>query len=287
MPSMRFLALEADLRKLKRQFIAEGEEELLATTRHAFTFILPMLWIVPLTAISIFAAATGLGMGMDFLFVSVSLYSWFAVALVLAMRAFIEWRYNFIVVTTEKIVVVDHRFVFSQMIRPIPLENVATTHTGSQYLGIGNCGYVTLHLSEVESGTNTQVRLDRLPKPDVIAGVIENARVLKNQRSPSDKGTASQADKVEDVQQKGVQEIPAATAGTPSPPQQPPPQAAQEQEGEQPYAPAPVIVSPALAAETGDVQVAAAPADAFDAPSGAVPAGTADAFDASPGSGHA
>lgn len=219
---MRFLALESNIRKLKRRFMVEGEEELLASTRHVFAFLLPMLWIVPLTVLAVAAWAVGIGMGLDFFIVTLVLYAWLFFAAVMALRAFIEWRYNFIVVTTEKIVIVDHRFVFSQSIRPVPLENVATTDAGSQYLGIGHCGYVNLHLSEVDHGTNKEFRIDMLPKPDVIAGVIENARTLKSQRSPADKGTGNQAEKVEVIQEKAVQQIP-PTAGVPPPPEPAPP----------------------------------------------------------------
>lgn len=217
---MKLLALEANARKIKKRFMVEGEEELLSSTRHVFAFLLPLLWISPLTVLFIVAWGAGLAFGLDFLLITIILYAWLLFALVMAMNGFIEWRYNFLVVTTEKLVIVDHRFIFSQIIRPVPLENVATLDSGSQYLGIGNCGYVNLHLSEVKQGTNTELRLDRLPKPDVIAGIIENARTLKSQRLPSDKGTQEQTQKVESIQEKSIRHIPTA-AGIPAPPEPP------------------------------------------------------------------
>lgn len=278
---MRFLALEANIRKLKQRFIVEGEEELLATTRHAFAFILPLLWIVPAAGLAIALWVQGMRMGFDFVVITGVLYAALAFLLAMAIHAFIEWRYNFVVVTTEKVVVVDHRFVFSQVIRPIPLDTIATTDTGSQYLGLGNCGYVNLHLSEVLQGTNKEIRLDRLPKPDVIAGIIENARVLKSQRSPGDRGAEEQRGKVEGIQEKTVKHIP-TTAGVPPPPDAPLPHDAPAEED----APMPrvVMTGQGQLAYTADGQaVEVVPAsDVLDAPATIVSGGdhTTDAFGA-------
>ncbi len=287
---MRFLALEANIRKLKKRFMVEGEEELLSSTRHVFAFLIPMMWIVPSTAVVFMAWATAAGAGFDIFAATAILFAWGVFALGMALHGFIEWRYNFIVVTTEKIVIVDHRFVFSQSIRPVPLENIATTDVGSQYLGLGHCGFVNLHLSEVEKGTNKEFRLDRLPKPDVIAGVIENARSLKSQRAPADKGTAGQSEKVEEIQEKSTNDISTDATGAPPPPPPPPPP---DQSGEE-EAPAPrrVVLSGqgGLAyLPDGEVVEVVQANDELQAPASA-PAGgsvTADVFDAQPGSDNA
>jgi hypothetical protein len=280
---MRFLALEANIRKLKQRFIAEGEEELLSTTRHSFAFFIPLMWIVPAGVLALVAWGAGVAAGLDIIVLSGVLYLALAGLVLAALHAFIEWRYNVVVVTTDKIVVVDHRFFFSQSIRPIPLENIATTHAGSQYLGLGNCGYVTLHLTEMAKGQSAEIRLDRLPKPDVIAGIIENARSLKGQRSPSDKGTSSQSDKVQGVQAEGTRELKQTTAGAPPPPPPPP------EEGGKEETPAPrrvVLTGQGGLAQMpdGEVVEVVQPTDVLDAPS--AESGEAvhtDAFDAQPG----
>ena len=209
---MRLLALEANLRKLKKQFIAEGEEELLSTTKHAFAFLVPMLWIVPAAVFSVGAWAMGILAGYDMLVLTPLLYAWLAVLGVLAAKAYIDWRYNVVVVTTEKIVVIKHNFVYSETVKPYNLEGVGSASAGTRYFGIGNCGYVELGLSSVKQGTNVKERLECLPKPSVVAGAIENARVLKSQRSPADKGPEAQEQKVEDVQEKTEAELPDAAA---------------------------------------------------------------------------
>lgn len=276
---MKLFALEANIRALKRRFIAEGEEELLSTTRHSFAFFLPLFWIVPAAGAALVAWGAGVAAGLDLVVLTGVLYAVLAGLFFAAVHAFIEWRYNVVVVTTEKIVVVDHRFLFSQSIRPIPLENIATTHAGSQYLGIGNCGYVTLHLTEMAQGQTAKIRLDRLPKPDVIVGIIENARTLKSQRSPADKGTAAQAGKVEDVQREGLKEIEPTTAGTPPPP---PPPAADDAEDAAP-SPRRVTLSGQGGLATlpdGEVVEVVPPADVLDAPATDAAGGVTDALDA-------
>lgn len=214
---MRFLALETNIRKLKSQFLAEGEEELLTTSRHIFAFLIPLLWIIPLSALFVVAWITGITMGLDVLVITPLLYAGLLLLLGMAIHAFIAWHYNVLIITTEKIVIVEHRFIVSQVIRPVPLENIATTDTRSQYVGLGNCGYVNIHLSEILEGTNKEIRINTLPKPGVVAGIIENARVLKSQRSPPDKGTEEQIQKVQDVQQKTVEQLPTTPPPVPPP----------------------------------------------------------------------
>ncbi len=206
---MRFLALEANTRKLKRQFIADGEEELLSTTRHVFAFLVPMLWIIPVGVLALGTWTIGVAEGwLDPVLFTALLYLVFLILFVFALRAFINWRYNIVVITTEKIVVIMHDFVFKQTVTPYNLDGVGSASAGTRYLGLGNCGYVDLYLSAVQSGTSVTVRLELLPKPSVVAGAIESARVLRSQRSPADKGLESQERKVEEVQAKAEVQLP-------------------------------------------------------------------------------
>lgn len=204
---MRFLALETDIRKLKRQFLAEGEEELLTTSHHIYNFLLPMLWIAPVTIAIVFMWIELMTRGADPFFVTTILYVWLLIALGLALDAFIKWRYRFLIITTEKIVLVEHKFIFSHQITPVPIENITSAHTASQFLGIGNCGRLTLNLVVMKGGTNEEIHIRTVPKPDVIAGVIENARVLKGQRVAVDQGPTDQTEKVQDVKEKAVAKI--------------------------------------------------------------------------------
>ncbi len=205
---MRILALETSRRKLKNQFIAEGEKELLSTTHHIFVFLIPLLWIVPVTIALLFGWATAIALGMiDLLIITLALYLWFLSALVLTINAFIAWRYNFLIITTEKIVIVEHAFIFKQTIHPIHMENIASIQTESRFLGIGHCGNLLVNLNEMQAATNGEVHVRSIPKPEVIAGAIENARVLTKQRVGIDAGPEAQEQKMQQAQQKAVQEI--------------------------------------------------------------------------------
>jgi hypothetical protein len=125
-----------------------------------------------------------------------------------AAKALISWRYNYLIVTTEKIVIVKHISFFHQEIYPIHIENILSTRTESQYFGIGNCGTLFINLEEKVGGGNSQhVCIPTLPNPSVIGGIIENAVVLKKQRVPVDQGPADQQQKVDELKEKAEESI--------------------------------------------------------------------------------
>jgi len=205
---MRFLALETDYEKLKKQFIGEGEEELLSSIHHVFSFLIPMMWIFPLTVVLMVAAAVGVAQGVvNALVAALLLFAWLFVAFFLMLNAFIRWCYNFLIITTEKIVIVHQHFLFSQKIHPIHIEAITSIQSASQFLGIGHCGILHITLAESIGATNAQIDIPYLPKPDVIVGIIEHANTLKKQRAPADKGPEEQEQKVQNVQEAGSEEI--------------------------------------------------------------------------------
>ncbi len=205
---MRLLALETNVEKLKKQFIADGEEELFSTAKHIFSFLIPMLGVVPTTLAVIVAGIVIIDLTIIDAFVIVLLvYAWLFIALYLTVNAFIVWRFNYLFVTTEKIVIVHHHFFFNQKIHPIHLDNIASINTASQFLGIGHCGVLHINLKERKEGSSGVIIIPYLPTPDIIAGVIENAIVLKKQRVPVDQGPEDQQQKIQDVKDKTVEEI--------------------------------------------------------------------------------
>ena len=205
---MHILALETNLGKLKKQFLAEGEEELLSTTRHIFAFLIPIFWSSLLTIFLLSAGIAAIATGIVAApLASLFLLAWLLFFLYQIAATVIHWRYHFLVVTTEKVVVIKHRSFFYQDIFPLHLENIISTRSESQFFGIGNCGTVQLTLEQKkELGSSQEVIVDYLPRPSVVAGVIENAIVLKKQRVPVDQGPQDQAQKIEDVREKTEEE---------------------------------------------------------------------------------
>lgn len=201
---MRLLALQTNVAKMKKQFIAEGEEELLCSRRHIFSFLFPMLLVIFLTIGVVAACIASVSLNNAYLpFVLFILVLWGIFFFYQMAKALIAWRYNFLIVTTEKIVIVNHKSFFHQEIHPIHIENILSTRTESQYFGIGNCGTLFINLEEKVDGGNSQhICVPTLPKPAVIGGMIENAVVLNKQRVPVDQGPADQQLKVEELKEK-------------------------------------------------------------------------------------
>lgn len=206
---MRVLALETDVAKIKKQFIVEGEEELLCSRHHIFSFLFPLLAVILLTLI----VAVGSGLALAFqstLFPYVMFFwsQWIFICLYQLIKAWIAWRYNFLIVTTEKIVIVTHLCIFHQEIHPLHFENIRSIRTESQYFGIGNCGTLFVTLEEkTEGGDSQNVSIFTLPKPAIIGGMIENSTVLKKQRVPVDPGPIGQEQKVVELKEKVIEEI--------------------------------------------------------------------------------
>lgn len=208
LPPMRLLALETDAAKITKQFTTEGEEVLLTTTRHVFHCLTAIAGVLIVTVVLVAAGISAVSYGFATIaIVAILLTPWLLFALYRLIDAVIGWRFYFLIVTTEKVVIVRHRFYFRQEISPIHLENIVSTRSDLQFLGVGNCGMLHLTLMEKKQGTSGEVLERYLPKPAVIAGAIENAMVLKKQRAPADKGPEEQERKVEEVKEKVEEEI--------------------------------------------------------------------------------
>jgi hypothetical protein len=203
---MRFLALQTDIELIKRQFLVEGEAEILTTCRHSLSFILRMmsatiflsLFIAFVVTTIVFFEDTGASMfGGAILAAGILFYAF------QALRLFIDWRYDFLIVTTEKVVVVNHTLFIYQYVNPIHLDNIASTNFESQYFGFGHCGIVHIALKERESGSSKMVTLRYIPRPDSVAGAIENVIALSKQRKQGEGGSLEQQQqKVEGVRER-------------------------------------------------------------------------------------
>lgn len=199
------MALETSSRHMKKQFIAEGEEELLSRRRHIFSFLFPVFWVVLLTlGVVAIGAAVIMFDNATLPFVTLFLLLWSIFSCYQLFKAWIAWRYNFLIITTEKIVIVNHVSFLHQDIHPIHIEDIRSTRIESQFYGIGNCGTLYVNLEEKVEGSSEHVSVSYLPNPTVIVSMIENAIVLKKQRVPVDQGPADQQQKVEDVKEKAT-----------------------------------------------------------------------------------
>ena len=200
---MRFLALQTDIRQLKKQFLVEGEEEILTTMHHPFVFLASAVrdtfFLLCFAAFlgliaSFLGSSAGIIIGFVFLF-------GFLVYFFFLLGAYIRWHYNFLIVTTEKIVIVKHRSFTYHNVNPIHLEDIERTKFESQFFGIWRCGTIHILLKEREGGTTRVNVLRYIPQPDVVASAIENAIGLAKQRSQGE-SVEHQLSKVQKVQEK-------------------------------------------------------------------------------------
>lgn len=202
---MRILALQTNVHLLKKQFIPEGEHEILTTTRHPLRFILPFFakTILYIASTFLLGFSSFFLEGIDALTIILSVYLLcFLVYLYQVFKSFIAWRYNFLIITSEKAIIIEHRSFFYQNVQPIHLDNVASSKVESQLLGIFRCGIVYISLKEKEgSGSTREIRLDYIPHPAAVASAIENAIALKQQRKQGTETPQQQEQKVETVKE--------------------------------------------------------------------------------------
>lgn len=181
---MRIFALETDIEKLKKRYLAPGEEELLTVHLHFLAFLIPffrwLLVVIPLGAVGIFLlfqlGTTWSLIGLGILIIDA------LILLVAIANGLARWLFTVVFVTTEKVVFIRHKSIFYQDIDPNHLENISSTEVKSQLLGIFNCGKLYLFLRERIEATTKKVRIPYVPRVNDVAAVVENAIVLAKQR---------------------------------------------------------------------------------------------------------
>ena len=177
---MRIFALETDTEKLKQRFISEGEEEVLMTYYHGLSFFFAslreMILTILLVAIGIAVGAWGAPIGWT---VGVLFVLWFVFVFFNLLKAYIDWAYDFILVTTDKIIFVDQTSIFRQEIKPLNLENVGGVSTKTQYWDIFPFGIVSVHLKEGLGGDRIIKKF--IPRAQEVAATISEV-VTRYQR---------------------------------------------------------------------------------------------------------
>ncbi|MBI5794558.1 hypothetical protein HZA87_05795 [Candidatus Uhrbacteria bacterium] len=213
---MRFFALQTDLGELKKQFMLQDEKEILVTNRHGIVFFVSLLkatavtvavWAVLVTAF-IFAGTATLRLLIGVLAVVAAVYELYAI-----LNAYIDWRYNILIITTEKIVIINQSYLFYQNVKPIHLNNVRSATCESQFFGIWRCGVLHINLQEMIDNTTKEIVLPYIPQPDFVVSAIEQAISLEKKKASEE--PEEQLPKIEEMQQKVEEKMP--DAGVPPP----------------------------------------------------------------------
>lgn len=180
---MRIFALETDRQQVIRRFCHdhEGECVVLLTHYHFLYFLFAILREIFLTVVFItitFAlGASGL-FPLTGLLLTVGML-WFMFVFLNVFKSYIDLKFDFIVVTTDKVIVVDQTSIFKQEVKPIHVENVGGISSFTQFGSIFNFGGITIHLKEGLGGD--QITLRYVPKAQEVAARISDV-VTRYQR---------------------------------------------------------------------------------------------------------
>jgi hypothetical protein len=178
---MRFLALETDLEKIKCRFICEGEEqEVLMTRYHGLSFLFAALreFIMTIILFAVGIGAWWLQAPMGYT-VSILFSIWFFFVFFNLLKAWIDWRFDFLFVTTDKVVIVDQTSIIRQKVNPIHLENIGSVTSETQFGDMFNCGIVQINLKEGEGGYKVVLRY--VPNAKEVASQVSDV-VTRYQR---------------------------------------------------------------------------------------------------------
>lgn len=154
---MKILALETNFGRIKGRFMSPDEREIMTAHFHWFKFFGAFLWVGFFTLLLI---GLGIWMPMQFELPAFSvemtaMLLWLFIVFPKLLRSYIDWKYDFIVITTDKVVIVDQSSIFRQKITPINLENVSGVSTETQFWNLFHFGTLHLDLNESAGAENT------------------------------------------------------------------------------------------------------------------------------------
>lgn len=168
---MRILALQTDKEKLIEQCLSEGEEVVMLTYYHALSFLFSSLREMCITLLIFGVGIAAWYFNAPMLWtVPILLLLWFVFVFFNILKAWIDWRFDFILVTTDKLVLVDQTSFIKQKINPIHLENIGSIASETQFWNLFGFGKIIVNLKEGEGGQ--AIVLTYVPNADQVAGKI-------------------------------------------------------------------------------------------------------------------
>lgn len=183
---MQIFALETNVDRLKAKLFSAGEREIFTVRRHVVLFVLRSVWYIVLTILlaSVTAYIIVAGFLDPLILVPASLLLWLVFVLVGWVRAYIDWQYDFIFLTNEKLVIVDQTTIIRRTITSLSLDSIAQVNSHSQWLNI--FGFGMLEIAQRE-GQTENFKLPYLPDPDRLVTLISDQISSFNpqQSSPS------------------------------------------------------------------------------------------------------
>lgn len=185
---MKIFALETNREKLMRSFLSEHEQVLMIVTFSAFLFVLKSVKYFLFTLIFI-AIGVGVGyVGAPLLWSVLGPFVlWFFLVFYRWVTAFIDWKFDLLLITSEEVVVVDQSSLFHVKIQQMNLDNIASVSAESMYWNLFPFGKLHFDLKE---GTGRTMDLSYIPHATVVASSISDATVRFQRRRAAMAGQA-------------------------------------------------------------------------------------------------
>lgn len=177
---MKIFALETDMDKLTRSLLSADEDIIIRVHIHGFVFFMKfmqsLLIGIPIIIVGYFTWIAGVSLGYV---IPGVLIAWFLVVIWPLVTSFIDWQFDVVMVTTEKLVVINQSSIFHSEIRQMNLDNIATVNASTQMWNIFPFGILCFDLKE---GTGTRFCLRFIPHAARISTIISDAVTIFQRR---------------------------------------------------------------------------------------------------------
>jgi len=168
---MRFFALETDIGKIKERFCSQEEKEVLFTRYHGLCFLFSSIRELFITIILFAFGIFSVYMDWPLFWIIIILVAlWFIFVFFNILKAYIDWMYDFILVTSDKVILMDQTSFFHHKVNPIHIESITSVSGETQFWGLFPFGTVCINLRE--SHTGSTVKLRYVPHANDVAAKI-------------------------------------------------------------------------------------------------------------------
>jgi hypothetical protein len=187
---MHIFALETNMEKAARAYLQEGEQELFIIRYHPFLFVVKALRQFLLTLLMVGVAAGLLYLEVPFVWIAIAFaVIWLIFVLPGLVKAFIDWRFDGVVVTNDNVIIIDQTSLFHNEVRQMHLENFASVNASTQFWNLFPFGKICFDLKE---GVGQKVCLSYIPQAQRIAFMLSNT-IRAFQRSGGNAAAVAQA----------------------------------------------------------------------------------------------
>ncbi|MBP9773356.1 MAG: hypothetical protein KBD00_01855 [Candidatus Peribacteraceae bacterium] len=181
---MRIFALETDIEKLKKRYITPAEKEIFTTHRHGLYFIktifVDVLFTILLGVMAYLSYVNNVMAAFDVVLIALGVWSF--IAFFSLLRVFLDWKYDFIALTNEKLLIVNQSSVFKQEVNPLNLHNIQSVSAETQWLNLFGFGAVRIVIKEA---AQTDVLLTFIPRAEDIVAKISQQITFDDNGNPS------------------------------------------------------------------------------------------------------